>query len=143
MATKQAASIKQVAEMMRDLDFCMFTTTSAEGGLYGRPMSNNGEVEFDGDIWFFSGADTRKIREIKADPRVHLSYADPEQFRFISMTGTAEIVRDREKKRELWLDELKRWFKDGPDSPDVVLIKVRPTLVAYWTGEGDGEIKLD
>jgi general stress protein 26 len=143
MATKHAAAIKQVAEIMRDIDFCMFTTTSADGGLYGRPMSNNGEVEFDGDIWFFSGADTRKIQEIKADPRVHLSYVDPEQFRFISMTGTAEIVRDRDKKRELWLDELKRWFKDGPDSLDVVLINVRPTLVAYWTGAEDGQIKLD
>lgn len=143
MTKKHADAIKKVATMMRDIDFCMFTTISAEDGLYGRPMSNNGEVEFDGDIWFFSGADTRKIREIKANPRVHLSYVDPQNFRFISMTGEAEIVRDREKKRELWLDELKRWFEDGPDSKDVVLIKVHPTLIAYWTGEEDGEITLD
>ena len=143
MAKKPAESIKKVAEMMRDIDFCMFTTASTEGGMYGRPMSNNGEVEFDGDIWFFSGADTRKIKEIKADPRVHLSYVDTQNFRFIAMSGEAEIVRDRDKKRELWLDELKRWFPDGPDSKDVVLIKVHPTLVAYWTGDGDGEIKLD
>lgn len=143
MAKENAESIKKVAEMMRDIDFCMFTTASEENGLYGRPMSNNGEVEFDGDIWFFSGANTRKIREIKADPRVHLSYVDTQNFRFISMTGQAMILRDREKKRELWLDELERWFPDGPDSDDVVLIKVHPTLVAYWTREGDGEIKLD
>ena len=40
--------------MMRDLDFCMLTTHAADGGLHARPMSNNGEVEFDGDVWFFS-----------------------------------------------------------------------------------------
>lgn len=106
-------------------------------------MSNNGEVEFDGDVWFFSGADTRKTREIKADPRVLLSYADPRQFRFVSMSGVAEIVTDAAKKRELWLEDLRRWFEDGPESDDVVLIKVRPSVVAFWTKEGDGELKVE
>ena len=97
MAGNNAEAINKVAEMMRDIDFCMFTTTSEKDGLYGRPMSNNGEVEFDGDIWFFSGANTRKIKEIKADPRVHLSYADPQNFRFISMTGAAAYLARRQQ----------------------------------------------
>ena len=91
--------------MMRDLDFCMFTTTSEDGSLRARPMSNNGEVEFDGDVWFFSGADTRKVQEIQAEPRVQLNYADTENFRFVSMTGQAKIVNDLKKKKELWLNE--------------------------------------
>ena len=57
-------------------------------------MSNNGEVEFDGDVWFFSAADSRKVGEIEATPRVHLSYVDRDQWRFVSMTGRARIVRD-------------------------------------------------
>ena len=61
---------------------------------------------------------------------------------FISMTGRGVIVKDLEKKKELWLDELERWFKDGPESESVVLIKVRPTLVAYWSKTGEGEISL-
>jgi general stress protein 26 len=125
---------------MRDLDFCMMTTRSADG-MRARPMSNNGEVEFDGDVWFFSRADTRKVRDIDADPHVHLSYADPEHFTFISMSGTASIVRDRAKKRALWLDELDRWFADGPDSDEIVLIKVAPRKVAFW-GDEEGEVEL-
>jgi len=142
MTTGRSTDIKKVAEMMRDLDFCMFTTRTVTGGLHARPMSNNGEVEFDGDVWFFSGADTRKIEEIKADATVGLSYADTEQFRFISMNGRAAVVTDKTKKRELWMTELERWFKDGPDSDDVVLIKVTPRAVAFWGGDGDGAITL-
>ena len=120
--------------------FCMMTTPRALGCAHGQ--CNNGEVEFDGDVWFFSGGDTRKVREIEATPRVDLAYADVEQWRFVSMSGRARIVRDVAKKQELWLDELERWFEDGPESDDVVLIKVTPTVVPYWTKSDEGELSL-
>ena len=142
MAPHNTASLKKVADMMRDLDFCMLTTHADNGQLRSRPMSNNGEVEFDGDVWFFSGADTRKVADIETEARVELNYADTQTFRFVSMSGTATIVRDVDKKRELWIDDLARWFKDGPESEDVVLIKVTPSVVAYWQGEDEGEIAL-
>jgi general stress protein 26 len=142
MAKKNASAMKKVAKLMRDLDFCMMTTHAKRGGLRARPMSNNREVEFDGDVWFFSGADSRKIREIEATPRVHLAYVDLEGRRFLSLAGRAKIVRNVEKKRELWLEELKQWFDDGPDSDAIVLIKVTPTTVAYWTQDDAGELTI-
>ena len=140
--TKKDAVVKQIAELMREMDFCMFTTASLDGGLYARPMSNNRKVEFDGDVWFFSGLDTRKVREIQRDPHVHLSYIDPQEFRFISMSGNVEIVKDRDKKRELWDEELEYWFENGPDSDEVILLKVRPATIAFWTKEGDGQLEV-
>ena len=101
MAKRASNTIKKVAKLMRDLDFCMLTTHTKRGGLRSRPMSNNGQVEFDGDVWFFSAADSRKVREIEATPRVHLSYADLDQWRFVSMTGRARIVRDRSESTRL------------------------------------------
>lgn len=140
MANDRAGEIKKVASIMKDLDFCMMTTRS-KSGLRARPMSNNGEVEFDGDVWFFSAAESRKIGDIESDPEVHLSYADTKSFVFVSMGGSASIVRDIEKKRQLWMEELERWFEDGPESDDVVLIKVTPRTVAYW-GDDEGEVDL-
>ena len=58
MGKQRAATIKKVAEMMRNLDYCMMTTRASDGGLHARPMSNNGEVEFDGDVGFSA----RRIR---------------------------------------------------------------------------------
>ena len=60
-----------------------------------------------------------------------MCYSDTERFLFISMSGEAAIVHDVEKKRELWIEDLERWFEDGPESEDVVLIKVTPSVVAY------------
>jgi general stress protein 26 len=139
---RSSAAIRKVARLMRKLDFCMLTTRTGRGALRARPMSNNGEVEFDGDVWFFSHARARKVRDIEASPGVHLSYIDLERWRFISMTGRAVIVTDVEKKKALWLDELERWFEDGPESEAVVLIKVTPTLISYWTKSGEDEFSL-
>ena len=138
----RSTAIRKVAKLMRDLDFCMFTTHAGRG-FHARPMSNNGKVEFDGDVWFFSAADSRKIREIEADPTVHLSYVDLEDWRFVSMTGRAKIVRDARKKNDLWMEDLEQWFDDGPDSDDIVLIKVTPSLVSYWTKKDAGDLRLE
>ena len=142
MAKKPASTIKKIAKLMRDIDFCMFTTHTTRGGFSARPMSNNREVEFDGDVWFFSAADSRKVREIEADPKVHLSYVDLDKWRFLSLTGRARIVRDTRKKQELWIEDLERWFEDGPESDAIVLIKVKPSLVSYWTKTDTGELTL-
>lgn len=142
MPKKNATGIKKIAKLMRDIDLCMLTTHTTRGGLHVRPMSNNGEVEFDGDVWFFSAADSRKVREIEAEPSVHLSYVDLEDRRFLSMTGRARIVRSVEKKRDLWLEELGQWFDDGPESDAIVLIKVTPTVISYWTKSDAGEVRL-
>jgi general stress protein 26 len=105
-------------------------------------MSNNREVEVDGDVWFFSAADSQKIRDIEANPVVHLSYVDLEAWRFLSVTGKARIVHTVKKKQELWQPELERWFDDGPESDAIVLIKVAPTLVSYWTKKDDGQVGI-
>lgn len=138
----RSTKIRKVAKLMRDLDFCMFITHTARGGFHARPMSNNGEVEFDGDVWFFSAADSRKVREIEADPTVHLAYVDPENWRFVSMIGRARIVRDARKKKELWMEELEQWFDEGPESDAIVLIRVRPAAVSFWTKREAGELRI-
>lgn len=142
MAKRPSSTIKKIAKLMRDVDFCMLTTHTRGGGLRARPMSNNGEVEFDGDVWFFSAADSRKVKEIRTTPRVHLSYVDLDQWRFVSMAGRARIVRDVAKKQELWQEALQQWFNEGPESDDIVLIKVTPTVVSYWTKNDEGELRI-
>ena len=141
--TAPSSDVVAVAQLLRKLDICMLTTRGADGTLHGRPMSNNGEVEFDGDVWFFSAADSHKVEEIEDDPQVELSFSDTKRFLFISMSGEAQIVRDVKKKQELWIEDLERWFEDGPDSDDIVLVKVTPSTVAYWKGEDQGELRLD
>ena len=126
-----------VAALLAKLDICMLTTRASDGGLHGRPMSNNGEVEYDGDSWFFARDGSRKVGEIEADPNVELAFIDSQNATWVNLEGRATIVRDdADRKRRLWMDDLERWFENGPDDPEVVLIKVEARHIDAW-GEQD------
>jgi general stress protein 26 len=56
--------LQKLREMIKDIDFCMMTTVDEDGDLHSRPMSVNGEVDRDGDLWFFTGASSHKVSEI-------------------------------------------------------------------------------
>jgi general stress protein 26 len=143
MTTATKADLTAVAALLAKLDICSFATQAEDGTLHGRPMSNNGEVEWDGDSWFFAAADSRKVAEIAADPHVVLGFTDSANATWVNLEGDAEIVRDDvEQKRRLWLDDLERWFPDGPEDPSVVLIKVHARHIDAWSREGDIVIDL-
>lgn len=139
---KGSKEFKDVAEAMGRIDFCMMQTVG-EHGVNTRPMSNNGEVQYDGDTWFFSRSDSTKNEEIALDDRVQLTFADIEAMNFISVWGQGEIVDDPEMKRELWRPELERWFKNGPDDPAVSLICVTAQRIQTWGKMGDHQLDLD
>jgi general stress protein 26 len=136
--TAPASDLAAIAALLGRLDICMLTTRAEDGALHGRPMSNNGEVEYDGDSWFFAEDGSRKVIEIDADPRVELAFIDTAKATWINVEGDATIVRDEpDRKRALWKDDLERWFENGPDDPGVVLIKVSARHIDAWSRDGD------
>jgi general stress protein 26 len=136
--TTTTTKLASVAKLLKDLDICMMTTRAAGGVLHGRPMSNNGEVEYDGDSWFFAQDGSRKVVEIDSDPQVELAFIDTPNGTWINLEGEATVVRDDpERKREMWQKDLERWFTNGPDDPEVVLIKVSARHIDAWAGEDE------
>jgi general stress protein 26 len=110
----------------------MLTTVDETGHLHSRPMSSNGDIDPDGSLWFFTSASSHKVDEIAKLPRVSVSFADPDNQRYVSISGTAQLVRDRKKIDELWRPEFKMWFPNGKDDPDVALLRVSTEQAEYW-----------
>ena len=141
--------LKDISEKIRDIDFCMLTTVS-DGGLAGRPMSNNREVEFDGDCYFFSDGDSRTVRDLERDATVALAFQGSGGLMgvvgkpgiFIAIEGKGELIRDKAEFAEHWQKELERWWPDGVDSPGLTLIKVKAERLHYWDGGEEGEVAL-
>ncbi|MCB0078244.1 MAG: pyridoxamine 5'-phosphate oxidase family protein [Anaerolineales bacterium] len=133
---------KKLADIMKEIDFCMMTTLQSNGQLSSRPMSNNSNVEWDGDTWFFASKDSMQVQEISEHANLNLSYAVPDEILFISIEGRGEIVEDVEKKKALWEKELERWFPGGPEDDEVVLIRVVGEYAAIWSKEGDATLDL-
>jgi general stress protein 26 len=124
-------AIAKLNELIKGINVTMLVTQLADGSLHGRPMATQ-ELESDGTLWFFTGASSGKVKEIQQDQHVLLSYAAPDDNRYVSVSGTAQMVRDRAKAKELWNPAFKAWFPDGLDDPELALLKVEVESAEYW-----------
>lgn len=134
MSTKvdTGKEVAKLAEMIKKIDFGMLTTIAEDGSLHSRPMSTNGKVEFDGDLWFFTYGNSHKVLEAKEHPEVNVSFSDITNHTYVSLSGTAKLIRDKEKIKELWQPQLKAWFPDGVDTEDIALLKIIANKAEYW-----------
>jgi len=128
----QSDSLEKLREMIKDIDFCMLTTIDEQGDPHSRPMSSNGDIDPNGDIWFFTGSSSHKVSEIENSPKVNVSFADPKNHRYVSVTGSAQLTRDAKKIEELWRPEFKMWFPKGKDDPEIALMRIRLEKAEYW-----------
>jgi len=123
----------KVAGLLKDERIGLFTTIAPDGTLISRPMAMQ-EVEFDGDLWFFAERSSRKVAHITANPQVNVSTSGSSSW--VSLTGHAVVIDDLEKKRQLWNTVVEAWFPDGPEDPDVVLLRVEAASAEYWDSPG-------
>ena len=133
-AATQDDKLSKLREIVKAVDICMLTTVDERGELHSRPMSNNPDVEFDGDLWFFTYGSSHKVDEINRVSKVNASFADVDNQLYASLSGHAEVVRDRARIEELWKPQLKAWFPEGVDTPDIALLKVTVARAEYWDG---------
>lgn len=134
------ASLKSIADMMKNLDYCMMITHDGRGSMHARPMSNNGKVEYDGNSWFFTYKGSHKVKQIDGDAKVSLIFQTKDMV-FIECYGRATITDDKSLLEEKWVDELNMWFPQGIETPGICLLKVTANRVHYWNKEDEGEYK--
>ena len=139
-------TLKDLAKAMGKIDFSMLTTTTDCGQLATRPMSNSGDVEFDGESYYFSFDSARTIADIERNDQVALSFQGSAGLLgkpplFVAIEGTGEIIRDKAAFEEHWVPDLERWFPQGIDTPGIALIHVHADRIHYWDGEDEGEVK--
>ena len=124
---------KKVADLAKDIKIGMLTTVDTDGEFVARPMAQQ-EVEFDGDLWFVAERSSRKVAQITADPHVGVTLSSASTW--ISINGTAEIVDDSAKAKQLWNAGIDAWLPQGPEDPSVVLIKVTGHSAEYFDTPG-------
>jgi general stress protein 26 len=131
-STDRDQKIQKLGELIKDIDYGMFTTVDEDGSLHSYPMSTSGEIKSEGILWFFTYASSHKVTEIEHYQQVNISFSSTDKQRYISISGTAQLIKDSNKMRELWKPELQTWFPKGLDQPDIALLKVNINKVNYW-----------
>lgn len=131
-------SLESIAQKMRHLDIAMFTTANADGGVNARPMSNNADVEFDGNSYYFTTEQTGLVAEVGRNAKVGLGFEGTDGL-YVHVAGTATLIRDKTEFENHWVPDLDAWFDEGTDTPGLVLVKVTAESARYWKGEENGE----
>jgi general stress protein 26 len=142
VAKQKSEKLARLAALVRQMKIGMLTTIEPDGSLRSRPLETV-EVDREGRLWFFTQAHSPKSARAEAgDHQVNLSYADPRDEDFASISGTARVVRDAERMRELWTANLDRWFPRGLEDPDLALLEVRIDKAEYWDEPRNENVKI-
>lgn len=131
-AQKQSdPNMQKLADLIGEAAIAMLTTTEPDGSLRSRPLATL-QMDAQGKLWFFTGMSSGKVSEIDQHRKVNLSYANLGKQDYVSISGHARLLRDREKMRELWTPWVEPWFPDGVNDPDLGLLEVSIDEAEYW-----------
>lgn len=140
-AYSQASQSAELRDKIKSIRFAMFTTIDDHGHLISRPMTNQ-EMDDEGNLWFYTATSTDLWMNIAGNPQVNLSFAEPEEHVYVSVSGRAERVVDRELIKARWNAAVQAWYPNGPNDPHVVLIRVVSDTAEYWDASSSSMVQL-
>ncbi len=124
-------NVQKLHELIKDIDVTMMTTLDEDGTLRSRPMATPKRA-FDGTMWFFTEAKSPKVKEMQGYRQVNLSYATPQNDRYVSVSGKGYLEHDKAKIREFWDERFEKWIPGGLDNPNLALLRIDVIQAEYW-----------
>ena len=86
-------------------------------------------------LYFFTRAEDHKVEEVSEDQRACVTFVDSTEKIYISVSGRAAILEDRDKAREHWSFASIAWFDDGVDDEDLRLLKISVEQAEKWEAD--------
>lgn len=126
------AQMDTIQAMVKDIKYTMMTTRNGEDHLHSCPMNTTETSIGAKEIWFIGHTPSETVDNIKQNAEVNLAYTSKGDDKYLSISGTAELVEDAEKLNELWSVMYNAYFEQGKEDPRVQLIKVVPHGAEYW-----------
>lgn len=119
----------RVWELAHDIRYCSLVTWSGHK-QHARPM----DARIDEDahkVYFLTDVDGVKDDEIREYLMVSITFANPTKFKFVTMSGKAQVSNDRAKIAELW-DKADKAFWDSAQDPAIRLLVVDLEEAELW-----------
>jgi general stress protein 26 len=122
-STKRDTLLSVAREYMQTVRYCAIITVDSTGQPHAREMD---PFLPDENMVVFLGTNrkSRKVQEIRNNPKVTLYYSDDKGEGYVAIIGTGILVDDPKKKAVWWKEEWDEFYKDQKES--YLLIKVIP-----------------
>jgi len=133
--------ISKLREKIDPIQFCMMTTLSADHNLFSRPMTHQA-IDEDGTVWFFTADESQVAEHLYHEPSTNISFSSPSDSIYVSMSGSAVLIKNSQKAQQLWNPIVEAWFPLGPNDPHLSLIKFTTYSAEYWDSETNKMLRL-
>ena len=118
----------RLKELVSGLRSVMVTTPDEAGGLSSRPLTLQ-RADDDGTIWFLVDADAQWITASMGPVNVAAATSDT----WLSISGTAQVVRDDAVLDDLGNPVNDAWFPEGTTK---AALRIDVDRADYWSGPG-------
>jgi general stress protein 26 len=116
----------------------MLVTRSSDGTIHARPMSV-AKLDANDDIFFATSIDSGKIEDVEQGNQVAVTFQSPRAY--VSLSGTARIVKDKTTIDSVWSEPMRVWFPKGKEDPSLCVLRFHPVAGEFWNMEGGKGLK--
>jgi general stress protein 26 len=124
-------NLRELRKVLSGMSVGMLTTQTLDGESRSRPMLIH-DVDGNGWLWFLTDRSSRNACELIHNPRASIAFQSPREDRYVSVQGTAIVVRDDWQLKRMWNSTYRSWFPKGKRDPEIVLVAVRVERAEYW-----------
>ena len=121
--TENDSLLSVARQYIKNIRYCALVTIDSSGYPHVRTMDPF-QPDKNWVIWLATIPKSRKVNEIRNNPKVTLYFTGNKGEGYVSIIGTASLVNNQSKKDSLWKDEWSRFYKNRKE--DYLLIKVVP-----------------
>lgn len=139
IAQQKTQGMQTIAGLIERIGAGMFTTVSDAGRMASRPMVPAG-VDGNGCLWFFTQRSSRKVRQLG---HANVSFSQPEEALYVSMSGRTALIDDAQRAHQLWSPLVKPWLPGGLEDSELALIRVDCDCAEYWDGAKNRMVRFE
>jgi len=129
--------------LINEIKVGMLVTKEAneDEGVRARPMSLVQDA-YDGTLFFYTSKIASKAFEIEDDREVCLTFSNPKDNTYVSLTGKARVSEDKDLIDRYWNPWVAAWFENGKDDPDLAMLKVKISKGEHWDSKNNKFVHL-
>jgi general stress protein 26 len=131
MKKRTPRPVRQMKKLLKGITVGMLTTRDTAGDTHTRPMLVQ-DMDSDGWLWFMTDRSSRKACELANNPDASVVFQSSRGDRYLVVQGTAVVVHDDHKVKQIWNPTYRAWFPKGRRDPEIVLVALRIARADYW-----------